>query len=122
MLLVTMEIEMEETFGQHLARVRKQRGFSQVALAEKIGVTARVLCYYERETKRPPAHLLPKIAAALDLSLDELLGTKDVHLDGRSVDAKLLRKLEKLKDLPAEDRRLVVQMIDSLAAKNSAAQ
>jgi DNA-binding XRE family transcriptional regulator len=46
-----------ETFGQRLARLRKQAGFTQIDLAKDIGVTQRIITYYEAETQHPPTSL-----------------------------------------------------------------
>src|SRR5881628_3620547 len=67
-----------ETFGQRLARLRKARGFSQTELGQTLGVSQRMMTYYEREAERPPAHLLPPLAEALRVSVDELLGLRPV--------------------------------------------
>ena len=38
-----------ETLGQRLARLRKQRGFTQVELAEKVGITQVLISAYETD-------------------------------------------------------------------------
>jgi transcriptional regulator with XRE-family HTH domain len=45
-------------FGKRLAYYRKARGLTQGELGEKVGVSYRVIAYYEGETKRPPARLI----------------------------------------------------------------
>lgn len=61
-------------FGQRLAYFRKAKGLTQQALGETVGVSNRVIAYYEGETDYPPAHLIVPLANALGITMDELLG------------------------------------------------
>lgn len=65
-------------FGRRLAELRKAAGYTQVELAEEIGVTQRVISYFEVETSHPPTTLLPLIAQALRITTDALLGATPV--------------------------------------------
>lgn len=106
-----------ESFGQRLARLRIARGFTQVELGEAIGVSQRVITYYERETERPPAHLLHKIAQALRASTDELLGIQKMTEAQPPRNASLWRKLRKVEELPRKDQKHVLDTIDALLAR-----
>jgi len=105
------------SFGKRLAQVRKARGITQTELATKIGVSQRVIAYYEKETNRPPAHLLPKIVKALGVSADVLLGSQDLPAAPPATSKRLIKRIEKLERLPAQDQRMVLRMIDTLADK-----
>ncbi|MGH9967441.1 MAG: helix-turn-helix domain-containing protein [Pyrinomonadaceae bacterium] len=37
----------DETIGQRVARLRKERGFTQIELADKIGLTQNLISAYE---------------------------------------------------------------------------
>ena len=63
-------------FGKKLANLRKSKGLTQQQLGDKIGVSKRVIAYYEGETKYPPAHLIVPLSKALSITADELLGIK----------------------------------------------
>lgn len=52
-------------FGRRLAKLRKHAGYTQVTLAKEVGISRRIIAYYEVEADYPPAHLLPEIATAL---------------------------------------------------------
>jgi transcriptional regulator with XRE-family HTH domain len=114
----TKKEQSGETFGLRLARIRKQRGFTQMELGHALGVSQRVIAYYERESRRPPANLLPKIAAALNVSADALLGIGSMPDDGRTADARLRRRLRQLEELPTADRKAVIQVIDAMLDRN----
>src|SRR3954467_6757587 len=54
-----------ETFGERLARLRLAAGYSQRDLAAEVGISQRMVAYYEGETSYPPSHLLPVLAKVL---------------------------------------------------------
>lgn len=110
-----------ETFGQRLARLRKARGFSQTELGQTLGVSQRMMTYYEREAERPPAHLLPPLAEALRVSVDELLGMRQVKEKPGAANTRLLRKLRDIEKLPPGDRRAVLKILDGLLARQKLA-
>ncbi|MFH1618220.1 MAG: helix-turn-helix transcriptional regulator [Candidatus Margulisiibacteriota bacterium] len=107
-------------FGKRIADLRKMRGLTQHQLGKAIGVSKRVIAYYEGETKYPPAHLIVPLAQALNVSTDELLGVKDVTPIVAPQCAALWRKLKILEDFPEKDRKAVLHYVDALAAKNKA--
>lgn len=61
-----------------LAGFRRAAGLTQKQLGENVGVSARVIAYYEGETEYPPGHLIEPLARALNVSTDELLGIRNV--------------------------------------------
>ena len=103
-----------DSFGQRLASLRKAAGFTQIELAAELGVSQRMVAYYESPAATPPANLLPQIAAALGVSIDELfgVGTKRrlVKQDG---DSRLRRRLLAIEKLDVADKRQVLQVIDA---------
>lgn len=63
------------TLGQNIQAARKNKGFSQEALAEQVGVSRQALGKWEKDTALPSLDNLQALAAALDVSVDSLLGT-----------------------------------------------
>lgn len=53
------------SIGSEISRVRKERGFSQLDLAGKVGITQQQLSNYETNTRSPSKGKLQKIADAL---------------------------------------------------------
>ena len=45
-------------------------------MAEKVGITANRLYYYEKDKRQPDVELIKTISVALGISGDDLLGTK----------------------------------------------
>ncbi len=64
---------MNETIGSRISRLRKEKGMSQEALAEKIGVSSQAVSKWENDQSCPDISLLPQLAKLLDVTVDELL-------------------------------------------------
>ena len=107
-----------ETFGRRLARLRKAAGYSQRALAAELGISQRMVAYYESQTEHPPTHLLPSLADALSLTTDQLLGRETVSPRKAPKTQQLLRRLRTVESLPAAERRQVLHLIDALVERN----
>ena len=60
-------------FGKRLGEIRRQHGFTQEALAEKIGVTAHSLALIEQGQRWPRLTTLHKIAKGVGVTTDALL-------------------------------------------------
>lgn len=101
-----------EPFGQRLARLRKEAGFSQRDLAAETGISYRVIAYYESQSKHPPTHLLPIIAKSLGVTADQLLGMVKTEHIPKTRDSRLQRRLTQLEKLPARERKQIVQFLD----------
>lgn len=102
------------SFGERLASLRKAAGFTQIELAAELGVSQRMVAYYESPAATPPANLLPQIAAALGVTIDELFGRapkrKLVKQEG---DSRLRRRLLAIEKLDLAEKRQVLQVIDA---------
>jgi transcriptional regulator with XRE-family HTH domain len=106
-----------ETFGDRLARLRKARGLTQSELGELVGSSQRMLTYYERRSGRPPAHLLPRLADALHVTVDELVGYERLKEAQAPRNPRLWRKLRDIEKLGDADRKAVLRFVDALLAK-----
>jgi transcriptional regulator with XRE-family HTH domain len=108
-------------FGERLARLRHAKGITQRQLAALIGVSQRVITYYENESNYPPAHLVPKVAQAFGVGVEELLGDAEPVVEAAPavLDRRLRKRIDLLEKLPPQDQKMVLRMIDKLAAKAS---
>jgi len=97
------------SLGSRLSTIRKERKIAQVNLAEQIGVHPNVLGRYEREEATPSVDMAAKLAGALGVSLDYLVGNTDVELD-----QSLLDKIALIQKLPDEDKNCIMYSIDGL--------
>lgn len=106
----------KETFGLRLARLRKARGLTQTQLGDKVGISYRMVAYYEGQTAHPPTHILPALAKALGVSADELLGATKLPSLPIEVDVRIWRRLQKIQRLPPGTRKSILRVLDSLLA------
>lgn len=63
--------------GNQIKALRTQRGTTQEALAEKLGVSAQAVSKWERGAATPDIQLLPAISAFFGVSIDELFALSD---------------------------------------------
>ena len=61
------------TFGQKIGYCRTQFGWTQKELAEHLGISKRMVCYYEADSRFPRFDMLRKIASIFKVSIDYLL-------------------------------------------------
>jgi len=112
--------EKNESFGERLRRLRVAKGYTESELGKVIGTSHRMIAYYEIQGGNPPADVLVKLARALDVSADELLGLEPLQAkkpDEEAENLRLLRHVKQVQKLPLKDRRNVLQLIDSLVEK-----
>ncbi len=64
-------------FGIKLKELRKEKGLSQKELAEKLGCTQSMICFWEKEINEPTETSIRKAAQFFDVSADYLLGLED---------------------------------------------
>lgn len=112
--LATMKQRDVEGFGQRLAEIRKSRGMTQAELGDAVGVSNRVIAYYELESTQPPGAMLVDLARALHVTTDELLGASPVRERVRPKTARLMKRLQRVADLPPTDQKAVLKFIDAL--------
>ena len=102
-----------QSFGERLAQLRKTAGYTQVEFATEVGVTQRMVAYYEAPDAQPPAHLLPQMAQVLGVSLDVLLGLSELRSPKRIASNRLERRLLEIDKFDPKAKRQITQLLDS---------
>ena len=100
-------------FGERLASLRKAAGITQTTLAEEVGISQRMMAYYESPTAYPPANLLPVFAKALGVSMEALLGVETAKRRAKATDTRMQRRLQQIEKLDAAEKRQILQLIDA---------
>ena len=109
-------------FGARLAQLRKAAGYTQLELANEVGVSRRMMTYYESQSAHPPTHLLTEIARALRLSTDELLGATPIKKAARPANSRLQRRLHAIEKLDVKEKRQVLQLLDAFIERGQLKQ
>lgn len=107
----------QESFGDRLVKLRKAAGYSLRALALEVGTSHNMLIYYERNSGSPAAHIAGRLAQALGVSTDQLLGIEKMRASSRMRDTKLWRRFNEVEKLPPTERKPIVQFIDAILEK-----
>lgn len=102
-----------ENFGERLASLRKAAGHTQVAFAAEVGITQRMVAYYEAPGAQPPAHLLPQMARVLGVGADVLLGMAQPRKVKRLATNSLERRLLEIEKLDPKARRQITRLLDT---------
>ena len=69
----------QETIGTRIREKRKQLGFTQDELAQRVGVTFQAVSKWENDTSYPDVVLMADIARALEMTVDEIITGKKDH-------------------------------------------
>ncbi|MBE6662666.1 MAG: helix-turn-helix transcriptional regulator [Ruminococcaceae bacterium] len=60
------------SIGENIARFRKQKGWTQAALGEKLSVSSQAVSKWELGMTMPDVMLMPNIAKTFNVSIEEL--------------------------------------------------
>lgn len=66
----------KQTLGMMISSLRKDKGMTQLELAEKMGVTDKAVSKWERDLSFPDINSIPKLAEIFEVSVDELMQVK----------------------------------------------
>jgi len=111
-------------FGLRMAQLRKAAGYTQQQLADEVGVSRRMIAYYEGETGHPPTSFLVDLAHALATTTDELLGMQPMKkARGKaSISTRWERRLRLIERLDAKPKQQIVTFIDAILTAEQARQ
>lgn len=93
--------------GQNIMLIRKKKNLSQAELGKIIGTSGDVIGRYERNDIKPSIEVVEKIAEALEVSLDYLVGKTNIIVDKQIID-----RLENITKLPSEKKDYIFNLID----------
>ena len=98
------------TYGSRVAAIRKEKQLSQIELGKRAGISGDIVGKYERDEMKPSIETATKLAVALEVSLDYLVGIGEMQV----FDKGLLRRVEELANLPEQDRQGILFALDAL--------
>ena len=71
----------QEKIGRFIAQCRKQNGFTQASLAEKLGITDRAVSKWENGKSMPDASIMLELCGLLKINVNELLMGEHVAME-----------------------------------------
>lgn len=121
-IMATDDKEFFVALGLRIAQLRKERGWTQQELAEKLGVAQQTLAHYEVARIRIPASTLPLLATLFATPIDVLVGhAQHAHHTGkRGPNPKWQQQIEAISALPKTKQRFVMQVLESVLAQAQA--
>jgi transcriptional regulator with XRE-family HTH domain len=99
--------------NERIKKIRKQKGLSQTELGDRIGVSQQVITNYERGLREPDIETLLKIAGALDVTLESLIGEKPISPEDQTSRA-VQKRIEQIKKLTPEKQKAFISFVDAL--------
>jgi len=100
---------MSKEFSTRVMQARKEKGLSRDALARMIGTSGPIVGRYERGDMMPSVEIATKIADALEVSLDFLVGKSSMTMKDES----MLERLEDIAALPKPKRLELFNVLDA---------
>ncbi len=97
-------------FGQKMTLIRKQKKMSQAELGKVSGINGDIVGKYERNEMKPSIETAKKLADALEISLDYLVGEGDLKV----LDKATLKRLEDIDKLSDKDKDYIFYTLDNL--------
>ena len=113
-----MEESSRKIFAERLRDARERlRGLTQTQLAEKTGLPSTSISHFENPegTRKPSFDNLRRLANALDVTTDYLLGRSNDHVGMPVAEDALYRDVQNLTDA---DREFAQVMIKKMLEKN----
>ncbi len=95
--------------GKRILDLRKQKGLTREKLGKKIGTSGAIIGRYERNERTPSVEIARKMALALDVSLDYLVGNTELLLDNS-----IIKKIEDIQKLPTKDKEHLLYLVDNV--------
>jgi len=117
--LVTLmqDPSIRKALGQRVKQLRKEKGWTQKELANKIETSYAQLNKYESGLNTPPLNRLILLAEVLHTSIDYLIGgRKDEEIP--IYNNRLIKRFQSIEGFEPEERDLVIKVLDALIVKN----
>lgn len=108
--------KMTTVLGTRVRQLRKEKGWTQAELAEKIDKTTEMICHLENGSASTKLKTLENIAKAFDVEVSSLLKERP-ELDLSKLSADRLQLFEELEKANDEVIKLITQLIHKMNSK-----
>ena len=108
------------TQGARLLSFRRDAGLTQTELARLVGETQANVSFWERTDKPPRSDVLPKMAKALGISIEDLLGETVANArpqplaSGPGPVGHVQKVFEEVRKLPRRQQLKVIEIVEAL--------
>jgi len=109
---------LRRALGKRIKQLRKDKGWTQKELANRIGASYAQLNKYEAGQNTPPLDRLILLAEALDTSVDHLL-TGDPGGNIPIYNTRLIQRMQVIEGFAPEEKETVIELLDAMIAKHN---
>jgi transcriptional regulator with XRE-family HTH domain len=95
--------------GKRILELRKEKSITREKLGKIIGTSGAIIGRYERNERTPSVEIARKMAQALGVSLDYLVGNTEFLLD-----TDVIKKIQEIQKLPQEDKNHLFYVLDNI--------
>ena len=103
-------------FPERMAALRKAKGLTQQALADKVSVHLTQIQRYESGAVQPTLDVIRRLAIALSVSADVLIFDKDE----RGPDDDLKLQFEAISRMSKDEKKIIKALLDGMILKHEA--
>src|SRR5690554_654550 len=104
--------------SEKIKRLRKERGWSQTQLSNKLNLHSQQISRYERGLFVPSSETLAKLAEVFGVSVDYLLNEDEDIGSYKIKDKQLRRYFAEVDKLEEDDKNLIKGVIESVLIKH----
>ena len=105
--------------GAHLTTLRTAAGLTQAELASAIGETQQNVAYWEQSEYPPRADVLPRLAKALGVRVEDVLDTETTSTPRRPGPVGRAQKaFEKVARLPRRQQDKIIELVEALVEQH----
>ena len=90
--------------GKFIADCRKEKGLTQMQLAERLGITDKAISKWERGIAMPDSSIMLALCEQLGITVNELLSGEKISMDNNQKNEELL--LEMAKELERKNKTI----------------
>ena len=105
-------------FGLRLFAAREARGLSQTQVAEKLGITQSSYADWERYSVALRPEQLALLAEVLEVTVEDLLGTKPKNRRGAGPAGKMRQLFEAATVLPRTQQQKIVDILEPFVSRH----
>lgn len=106
-------------FGQRLSSLRKEKGLTQVELAEALGISGKLVDYYERRCPNPNTSFVKEVASFFGVTVGALVAENYEAPKKPGPRSALDERVDKIKQLPRRQQELVVALLDAFLSQRA---
>ncbi len=104
----------QEKIGKFIAKCRKENGYTQASLAEKLGITDRAISKWENGKSMPDASIMLELCELLKINVNELLTGEHIIMDNykEAAEKNLVEmKTQEEKEVKANKKEILVIVV-----------